>query len=78
MDNYEKYRAVFAYALEMDEDSVRTLKYKEGNWDSVGHMSLIAELEKAFSVEFSSDDIVGFDSFEKGIEIIKKYGILDK
>ena len=77
MENYEKYRAVFAYALEMDEDSVQTLKYKEGNWDSVGHMSLITELERAFSVEFKSDDIVEFDSFEKGIEIIKKYGIWD-
>lgn len=76
MENYKKYVAVFAYALEMDEDSVQTLKYKEGNWDSVGHMSLIAELEKAFSIEFISDDIVEFDSFEKGIDIIKNYGIL--
>lgn len=77
MENYKKYREVFAYALEMNENSVQTLKYKEGNWDSVGHMCLISELERAFSVEFKADDIVEFDSFEKGFEIIKKYGAFE-
>ena len=76
MENYEKYKAAFSYALEMDEDAVQTLKYRDGNWDSVSHMSLIAELEKVFSIEFKSNDIVEFDSFDKGIDIIKKYGIL--
>lgn len=78
MENFEKYKMAFVNALEIDEDSVQTLKYKEKSWDSVGHMSLIAELEEVFAIEFESDDIVEFDSFEKGIEIIKNYGITIK
>ena len=32
-------------------------------WDSVGHMGMIAELEDIFSIEFETDDIVDFSDF---------------
>ena len=44
-------------------------------WDSVGHMGMIAELEDIFSIEFETDDIVDFSDFKKGISILKKYGV---
>ena len=44
-------------------------------WDSVGHMALMAALEETFNIELETDDIIDFSSFEKGIEILKKYGI---
>ncbi len=38
-------------------------------------MSLIAELEEQFGIMFEMDDIIDFSSYNKGIEIISKYGI---
>ena len=38
-------------------------------------MNLISALEENFKISFETDDIVDFSSYEKGKEIIKKYGI---
>jgi len=32
-------------------------------------------LEEAFNITMETDDIVDFSSFEKGIEILKKYKV---
>ena len=45
-------------------------------WDSVGHMSLIANLEEAFDIMMEMDDIIDLSSYEKGKEILSdNYGI---
>ena len=44
-------------------------------WDSVGHMSLIAELEEVFDIMMEMDDIIDFSSYKKGFELIEKYGV---
>jgi len=44
-------------------------------WDSVGHMGLIAGLEETFNIMIETDDIIEFNSYKKGFEILKKYGI---
>ncbi|KJJ65609.1 acyl carrier protein [Enterocloster citroniae] len=44
-------------------------------WDSVAHMQLIAEIEDTFDIMFDTDDIIGFSSYDKGLEILKKYDI---
>lgn len=76
MNNREKYIAAFAEALEIDEDKVEGLQYQEiPEWDSVGHMSLIAAIEETFDIMMDTDDIIDFSSFEKGIEILGKYDI---
>jgi acyl carrier protein len=38
-------------------------------------MALIAELEDSFEISMEMDDIIDFSSYEKGIEILKKYDI---
>jgi len=43
-------------------------------WDSIGHMQMIAELEDKFEIEFEMDDIINFSSYVKGFEIMEKYG----
>ena len=76
MSNKEKYISAFAEALEIDKEGVEGLSYQSiPEWDSVGHMSLIAELEDAFDIMMDTDDIIDFSSFEKGIEILKKYDV---
>ena len=52
------------------------LKYNEiEEWDSIGHMTLIAAIEEKFEISIETDDIVDFSSFKKGKEILKKYKI---
>lgn len=77
MKNLEKYRKAFEEALEIEEDKVNNdLEYQGiDSWDSVGHMELISELEDAFDIAMETDDIIEFNSYKKGIEILKKYGI---
>lgn len=76
MSNLEKYNAAFCEILQLEENQLAGLKYQAVPlWDSVGHMSLIAALEDAFDIMMETDDIIDFSSYEKGKEILKKYGI---
>lgn len=75
MNNFEKYKKIFKESFQYDGD-VNELKYQDiPEWDSVGHMQLIAELEEVFSIEIDVDDIIDFSSFKKGMEILSKYNI---
>ena len=77
MTNKEKYSNVFAEMLEVDASQVENLEYQGiDTWDSVGHMSLISELEDVFDIMFDTDDIIDFSYYKKGIEIMKKYDIV--
>ena len=38
-------------------------------------MTLVAAIEDAFDIVLDTDDIITFDSFEKGKEILKKYEV---
>ena len=73
----EKYNKAFMEAFNIQEESlVPDLEFESiSDWDSIGHMNLIAELEDAFDISMEMDDIVDFSSYIKGIEILKKYEI---
>ena len=75
MNNLEKYREIFETSFQYEGD-VSALKYQDiPAWDSVGHMQLMTKLEEEFDIEMDVDDIIDFSSFEKGIEILKKYSV---
>jgi acyl carrier protein len=44
-------------------------------WDSVGHMALVADLEGEFDVMFDTDDILGMSTVGKAREILSRYGV---
>lgn len=76
MSNLEKYNKAFMESLDVEEGQLKGLAYQDvPAWDSVGHMGLISELEDAFDIQFETDDIVDFNSYEKGIELLKKYDV---
>ena len=76
MTNYERYVKVFTTTFEVEPSVLKTLKYQDiESWDSIGHMGLIAALEDEFGIMMDTDDIIDFNSFEKGIEILSKYGV---
>jgi acyl carrier protein len=41
------------------------------NWDSLGHMSLIATLEEAFGVSLSEAEVLGIDSYASAAEVLR-------
>ena len=48
------------------------LKYNDiPEWDSIGHMTLMSELEEGFNISMDTDDIIDFISFKKRIQILK-------
>ena len=75
--NKDKYSKAFSEALEIDNSQINNkLKYNSvPEWDSIGHMTLIAALEEEFSISVETDDIIDFNSYKKGIEILGKYGV---
>tara|TARA_Y100000816_G_scaffold100250_1_gene69898 strand:- start:42154 stop:42393 length:240 start_codon:yes stop_codon:yes gene_type:complete len=77
MTNKEKYKKIFIEALSIESSSFdEKIKYNDiSEWDSIGHMTLMAALEEGFSISMETDDIVDFSSFKKGIEILKKYKV---
>ena len=76
MDNITKYNAAFIESFGVDEAAVDGLEYESiVEWDSVGHMGLIGEIEEAFEIELQMDDVIDFGSYAKGKDILKKYGI---
>lgn len=77
MTNNEKYIAAFVEAFGVSEDMVEGLEYQGiTEWDSVGHMTLIAIIEDSFDIMMDTDDIIDLSSFLIGKEILsKKYHI---
>jgi acyl carrier protein len=56
-----------------DFDSLAYGKREE--WDSVGHMALVAELEAVFDIMLDTDDVVGMSSYPVAIEILRRYDV---
>jgi len=78
MENKLKYNTAFIESFDIDvaEVIIEDLEYESiVEWDSVGHMGLIAEIEEAFGIELEMDDVIDFGSYTKGKEILKKYGV---
>ena len=75
--NKEIYIKTFIQSLSIDKDKFsEKLRYNEiPEWDSIGHMTLMSGLEESFNITMDTDDSVDFSSFDKGIEILKKYKI---
>ena len=73
----DDYRNVFAHVFAIPVSEVSdSLSYQSiSEWDSIGHMSLIANLESEFGINIEIDDVIDFSSVSVGKEILKKYGI---
>lgn len=72
----ETYEKIFTDVFSISKDSLEKLEYNQiDQWDSIGHMTLISELEDKFKISMETDDIIDFSSFKKGKEILKKYKV---
>ena len=78
MTNREKYDQVFIDSFSVSSDQLNeNLVYQSvQQWDSIGHMGMVAALEDSFDIMLETDDIIDFGSYAKGIEILSKYGVV--
>lgn len=77
MSAHATYQDAFVETFDLNSSDLSDdLKYQSiAQWDSLGHMALIAALEEAFDIMLEMDDIVDFSSFSTGKEILRKYGV---
>jgi acyl carrier protein len=77
MTNTTRLQNAFTRALELPSSTdVTALKYREiMQWDSIGHMALVAEIEDEYGVMFSTDDVLALSSFDKAVELLRAQGI---
>lgn len=74
MTNFEKLTKAFCDAFVIDADKVKALKYRECEmWDSVGHMTLINNIEDAFDIMILPEDLMNFTSFSVGKDILSQH-----
>jgi acyl carrier protein len=70
----QQLRAVFVDALELGADvEVEKLEYRGiEEWDSVGHMTLIAAIEDEFDVRLDTDQVIDLSSFKVALDLVKE------
>jgi acyl carrier protein len=73
----EAIREAFVAALDLSADTdVEALEIGTNpQWDSVGHMALVAELEDRFSISLETDELVAMSSFAESLEILRRHGV---
>lgn len=78
MTNKEKYDQVFIDCFSVEKNALndKFVYQSVAQWDSVGHMSMVAALEEAFGIMMETDDIIDFSSYTKGLDMLStKYGV---
>jgi acyl carrier protein len=78
MTNKEKYDQVFidSFSVTIDQLNENLVYQSVQQWDSIGHMGMVAALEEAFDIMMETDDIIDFGSYIKGIELLVKYNVV--
>jgi acyl carrier protein len=69
----DRLQRVFRDVLELGPDNdVESLKYRDiEQWDSLGHMSLVAAIEDEFNVELSTEQVIDLSSFQVGLNMLR-------
>jgi acyl carrier protein len=69
---HQSFSRALGIPLERVTDDLGYNTIKE--WDSVGHMALVVELETEYGVMFDTDDILGMSSVGKARETLSRLG----
>lgn len=77
MNNKQKYDHIFSEVFGIASNAVNDAMSKENtaDWDSVHQLNLVGLIEDTFDIMLDPEDIMGFTSYKKGIEILKSQGV---
>ncbi|MTD56335.1 acyl carrier protein [Amycolatopsis pithecellobii] len=72
MEIEQRLRGVFVAALDLDQDvDVQRLEYRgTEEWDSVGHMTLVAAIEDEFDIQLDTDQVLDLSSFKVALDLV--------
>ena len=65
------------FGLPVDQFAENIAPEQVPNWDSIGHMSLVARLEQAFSVRFEVDEVMDMSTPAKICAILASKSVED-
>ena len=71
-------KEVFAEALDLEVDEIEEDSSQDNleDWDSLGHLNLISEIEKTFKVKITMDEVMEMTTYAKVKEVVSSH--LDK
>lgn len=77
MSKQDELIQAFVTGLELDSPvGVEKLEYRSiSEWDSIGHMALVAEIENSFDVMLSTDQVIALSSFGEAKRILGELGV---
>jgi acyl carrier protein len=77
MTTSDRVAALFekTFGIEASEFSPDLVPEDVLRWDSLGHMTLVMELEDAFGVHFEVDEIAELSSGRKILEVLQAKGV---
>ncbi len=69
--NFAYIKDVFETALDLEDFDLKlTSKFEEvPDWDSMGHMRIILELEERLGIAFEIDEVIDVDTVEKILQL---------
>lgn len=76
MNDQQKLRKCFINALGIPAgEDFSQMSLGTASWDSVAHIALVTEMESAFGVELTPEDITDLTSYGKAEHILSRHGI---
>lgn len=70
----QKISKIFANVFEVEIADVPSLEYQSvEEWDSIGHMMMISELEEEFQISIEMEDVIVISNLAECVAIIRKY-----
>jgi len=75
--NKDRLKEIFAKVFLLDEDEVNDKLSRKDveEWDSMGHLMLISEIESAFGVFISDEDITKIKTLADIKKVLRKLGV---
>ncbi len=75
----DRLHTVFVDALDLPADvDVENLKYRDiPQWDSLGHMTLVAAIEDEFAVQLETEQVIDLSSFKVAVDLLRSLGVDD-
>jgi acyl carrier protein len=67
---------VTTFGINRDQITPKLAYQSIPEWDSVGHMALVAEIECTFDIRLDTDDIIGMSDVARAIQIVQKHGVV--
>lgn len=77
-DLHQRVMAIFSdiFQIEMGSGTEDLERSKLDAWDSVNHLRLVLELEQAFNLSFSDNEVADLMSLREVEELLIKHGVI--